>query len=98
MSVDIQWTDTDPDTGDKRFVSVERFAGVWRFYVRAKRREEWGSPAVVSRDMWETLLEAIQRRYQRREGVTDVDLDFVRKELAKLPPDERVAEARHWDE
>ena len=92
MSVDIQWTDTDPDTGDKRFVSVERFAGVWRIYVRAKRREEWGSPGVVSRDMWEVLLDALQRRYQRREGVTDVDLDFVRRELAKLPAEEGEAE------
>jgi len=91
MSVDIQWTDTDPMTGEKRFVSVERFAGVWTFHVRAKRREEWGSPAVVTRDMWETLLDAIERRYQRREGVTDVDLAYVRKELAKLPPDEPEA-------
>ena len=88
MSVDIQWTDTDPDTGDKRFVSVERFAGVWRFYVRAKRREEWGSPAVVTRDMWETLLDAIERRYPRREGVTDVDLAYVKRELALLPAEE----------
>ena len=87
MSVDIQWTDTDPETGDKRFVCAERFAGVWRLYVRAKRREEWGSPSVITRDMWETLLDAIERRYPRREGVTDADLAFVRKELAKLPPE-----------
>lgn len=88
MSVEIQWTDTDPDTGDKRFVRVERFAGVWTFHVRARRREDWQPPAVVTRDMWETLLDAVERRYQRREGVTDTDLAYVRRELAKLPPEE----------
>ena len=42
----------------------------------------------ITRDMWETLLEAIERRYHRREGVTDVDLKAVRKamEATKPPP------------
>jgi hypothetical protein len=87
MSVEVQWNDTDPATGEKRFVSVDRFAGVWRFRVRARRREDWRTPTVISRDMWETLLEALERRYRRREGVSDADLVYVRKELAKLPPD-----------
>ena len=87
MSVAVQWTDTDPATGEKRFVSAERFGKVWKLYVRARRREDW-RPAVATRDMLEVLQDAIRRRYQRREGVSDADLEWVRKALAALPPDE----------
>jgi hypothetical protein len=88
MSVEIQWNDTDPDTGEKRFVSVERFAGKWQFLVRLRRREPWESPKHVTRDMWETLLEALERRYTRREGVSEADLAAVRMKLANYrdPP------------
>lgn len=86
MSVEIQWTDADPDTGEKRFVSVSRFAGDWTFRVRFRRRENWADPPAVTRDMWETLLEALERRRPRREGVTDVDLETVRKVIAALKP------------
>jgi hypothetical protein len=88
MSVEIQWTDADPETGAKRFVSVERFAGKWEFHVRFKRRENWATPAVVTRDMWETLLDAVERRVPRREGVTLEDVKTLRRILAALkePP------------
>jgi hypothetical protein len=38
--------------------------------------------------MWETLLDALERRYRRREGVSDEDLRLVRAELAAFrdPP------------
>jgi hypothetical protein len=88
MSADVQWTDTDPDTGEKRFVCVEKFARQWRFKVRGRRRENWSPAARVTREMWETLLDALQRRYQRREGVTDADLAAVRAVIGELrePP------------
>jgi hypothetical protein len=88
MSVDVQWTDTDPDTGEKRFVSVERFARQWQFKVRSRRRANWTAPARVTRDMWETLLDALERRYRRREGVSEDDLKAVRKIIAgyREPP------------
>jgi hypothetical protein len=88
VSVEVQWTDADPLTGEKRFVSVERFAGKWTFRVRARRRENWRRPGRVTRAMWETLLEALERRYRRREGVTDADLAAVRAVLAGMPADE----------
>ena len=78
MSVEVQWTDEDPTTAEKRFVRVTRFAGVWEFRVRFRRRENWIALARVSRDMWETLLESLERRYFRREGVSDEDLKAVR--------------------
>lgn len=88
MSVAVQWTDTDPDTGEKRFVSVEKFARQWQFKVRSRRRENWTTPARVTRDMWETLLDALERRYRRREGVSDEDVRTVRRIIAEYrePP------------
>lgn len=85
--MNIEWTDTDPDTGDKRFVCAEKFARKWRFLVRFRRRTDWAAAPTVTRDMWETLLDALERRYRRREGVTDEDLAAVRKVLAGFKPE-----------
>ncbi len=82
--MDIEWTDTDPETGERRYVCAEKFARQWRFKVRYKRRTEWDRSVVPTRDMWETLLEAMERRYRRREGVSDEDLAAVRKVIAGL--------------
>lgn len=81
MSVEVQWTDTDPETGERRFVAAERFARKWRFKVRFKRRENWSWVENVSRDMWEILLESLERRYHRREGVDESDLKQIRQIL-----------------
>jgi hypothetical protein len=83
----IEWNDTDPATGEKRYVRVEKFAREWRFQVRFRRRTEWDRTVVPTRDMWETLLDALERRYRRREGVSDEDLAAVRKVIAGLPAD-----------
>lgn len=86
MSRDVQWTDSDPETGERRFVSVEMFARKWEFKTRAKRRENWRRLNPVPRDMWETLLEALERRYHRREGVSDEDLIEIRRILSTYKP------------
>lgn len=85
--MNIDWTDIDPATGEKRFVCAEKFAREWRFLIRFKRRTNWEAAPVVTRDMWETLLDALERRYRRREGVSDEDLARVRKAIAGLRPD-----------
>jgi hypothetical protein len=78
----IEWTDTDPSTGERRFVCAEKFARRWRFKVRFKRRTDWDPTMTPTRDTWETLLDALERRYRRREGVSDEDIESVRKVLA----------------
>ena len=98
MSVEIQWDDLDPESGAKRFVAVERFAGRWTFKVRFRRRENWQKVPFPTRAMWEELLDAIQRRLPRREGVTEVDLVYVRSQLARVkapvaPVDDSVSPA-----
>jgi hypothetical protein len=82
MAVDIQWTDEDPETGEKRFVCAEKFARGWRFKTRFRRREDWAQDVVPSKAMLDELLDAVQRRYQRREGIDDRDLAVVRKMVA----------------
>ncbi|MGL6095751.1 MAG: hypothetical protein ACRC7O_08155 [Fimbriiglobus sp.] len=93
MSVDVQWTDDDPETGAKRFVQAERFAGKWTLKVRSRRRENWVRPPRATRDMWEALLVKLERRYQRNEGVTEVDLKFVREAIKAAPPSPSAAPA-----
>ena len=79
--MEIEWTDTDPETGERRYVCAEKFARQWRFKARFRRRTEWDRSVAVTREMWETLLDAMERRYRRREGVSDEDLQLVRKEF-----------------
>jgi hypothetical protein len=92
--MEIEWTDTDPATGGRRYVCAVKFARKWSFKVRLHRRAPWEKDAPVTRDMWETLLEAMERRYRRREGVTDEDLAAVRKALAGFKD---VSPQRHED-
>ena len=80
----IEWTDTDPATGEKRYVCAEKFARQWRFKVRFKRRTNWERIEVETRDMWETLLDALERRYRRREGVSEEDLADVKRVLKEM--------------
>src|SRR5262245_13702649 len=83
--MEIEWTDTDPKNGEKRFVRARKFAREWSFQVRFKRRTNWEA-AAATREMWETLLDALERRYRRREGVSDDDLARVRKVLVASRP------------
>lgn len=82
----IEWTDKDPETGAKRSVRAEKFARKWTFSVRFRRHTAWEPAPQVSRDMWETLLDALERRLPRREGVTDEDVKQVRAALAAWKP------------
>ncbi len=81
--MEIKWDDTDPNTGKRRFVRAEHFAGRWTFACRRERRGIWEKWANPSRQMWEKLLEALERRVQRSEGVEESDVAAVRKVLAE---------------
>jgi hypothetical protein len=89
--MDIKWTDRDPQTGERRFIRAERFAGFWKFQYRSTRRGVWTRLHPPTIAMWEEVLDALERRVPRREGVTEEDVNQVRKILAEL-------RARHGDE
>jgi hypothetical protein len=80
--VHIEWTDKDPESGAKRTVRAERFARKWTFRVQFGRYTNWRPVPRPSADMLETLLDALERRLPRREGVTDDDVKQVRAALA----------------
>ena len=83
--MEIKWTDTDPDTGERRFLCAERFAREWSFKWKLQRRGEWTRGLEPTREMWEHVLDALQRRYRRREGVTDEDVEQVERIIKNLP-------------
>lgn len=82
--MEIQWTEPDPETGGKLFYKAQRFGGFWKFRVRTHQRGD-SKRVSATRDMWEVVLENLERRYRRREGVDDADLAQVREILARMP-------------
>jgi hypothetical protein len=92
--MEIKWTDTDPETGQKRFLCAERFAGRWSFRFKFQRRGEWTRGLRPTRAIWEVVLDGLERRYRRREGVSDEDVLQVKRILAEFrePPDARAGE------
>ncbi len=90
--MEIKWTDHDPLSGEKRYLRAVRFAGFWKFQYRSTRRGIWTRLHPPSLDMWEIVLDALQRRYRRREGVSDEDIQQVARIIhelrARLEPEE----------
>ena len=82
--MDIKWTDADPETGEKRYLKAERFAGFWKFHYRSERRGIWTRLHPPTIEMWEVVLDALERRYRRREGVSEEDVNQVKNILKDL--------------
>jgi hypothetical protein len=82
--MDIKWNDRDPDSGERRFIRAERFGGFWKFHYRRARRGIWTRLHPPTIEMWEEVLDALERRLPRREGVTEVDVKQVRQIIAGL--------------
>ena len=81
MTIEIKWHDKDPETGERRFLTAEKFAGVWEFKYRYRRYETWHKGLEPTREMWEFVLDSLKRRYRRREGVSDEDVVQVERLL-----------------
>jgi hypothetical protein len=79
MPIEIKWSDTDPDTGERRYLCADKFAGQWRFKSKLQRRGEWTRGLEPTLEMWEHVLDSLHRRYRRREGVSDQDVEQVTK-------------------
>jgi hypothetical protein len=89
--VQIKWTDLDSETGERRFLCADRFAGEWRFRWKLERRGPWNDDLEPTRLMWETVLDNLRRRYRRREGVSDEDIEQVERILKRLPAEDAEA-------
>ena len=77
MTIEIKWTDEDPESGQRRFLSAIKFAGQWAFKWKLQRRGDWTRGLQPTRAIWEHILDSLQRRYQRREGVDETDVRHV---------------------
>lgn len=89
--IEIKWDDIDPRTGGRRFLRAVRFARAWEFSYRLRRRDVRWRTLTPTREMWEHVHESLQKRYRRREGVSDEDVKEVARVLANWktpPPDE----------
>jgi hypothetical protein len=84
MTIEIKWTDTDPETGQRRYLAAEQFARTWRFRWKLQRRGEWTRGLEPTLAMWEHVLDSLKRRYRRREGVSDEDVDRVERIVKEL--------------
>ncbi len=82
--MDMRWDDIDPETEKRRYICAERFAGVWSFKWKLQRRGDWTKGLVPTREMWESVLDTLERRYRRREGVEQADLHQVKMILKDL--------------
>ena len=85
MPIEIKWTDEDPETGERRYLCAEKFGGRWSFKWKPQRRGEWNKGLEPTRAMWEHVLDSLRRRYRRREGVDDEDVEQVERILRDLP-------------
>src|SRR5262249_54558238 len=85
MSIEIKWTDTAPATGERRWLRAEKFSREWHFSYRKQRRDvRWRKGLEPTLEMWEYVLDSLKRRYRRREGVSDEDVEQVERVLAGL--------------
>lgn len=82
--MDIKWTDQDPKSGERRFLCAERFGGKWTFWYKYQRRGEWTHRLRPTIETWELILDALERRYRRREGVSDDDVKQVQDIIRRL--------------
>jgi hypothetical protein len=81
MPIEIKWDDTDPESGGRRFLRAAKFAAEWHFSYRLRRRDVRWLRLKPTRAMWEHVLDSLKRRYRRREGVSDADVEQVERLL-----------------
>lgn len=83
--MEFRWHDIDPETGKKRFLSGERFAGQWSFKFKFQKRGDWTKGLIPTLEIWEHILDGLKRRYQRSDGVDENDVGQVEKIIKNLP-------------
>ncbi|MEI9998632.1 MAG: hypothetical protein WDO13_05425 [Verrucomicrobiota bacterium] len=81
MRRDINWIHKRDD-GSRYDVRVTWFSGAYKFQFRERDAERWDYDRKPSAEDWATFLDAIERRYQRRQA-THKELEEARRLVAK---------------
>jgi hypothetical protein len=85
---EISWKTKSPE-GDRREVYVNLVGHDWRFFVREKRYDEWQPLPVPLLEDWLELLDAVQRRVNRRLLQPD-DEARVRRKIREAHPEAEI--------
>jgi hypothetical protein len=85
MRRDINWK-TKREDGSVYYVRVTWFSGRFKLQFAEGKHGKWEYDRVPSREDLETFVNAIERRYQRREA-TLKELEEAQKMLADTPPE-----------
>lgn len=96
--MEIQWTDLHPDTGEKVYLEARHFAKEWNFFIRYKRRSEWEAVRYPTLAMWEHVLDALKRKYPRRDGAEIHDIEALERHLKKIRPGLEAWEEKRLEE
>ena len=91
MRRDINWT-TRRDDGSRYDVRVTWFSGTFKLQFKEKGALRWDYDRKPTREDWETFLDAIERRYQRKQA-TWKELEEARRMVGEALPEEKTPES-----
>ncbi len=84
MRRDINWI-TKRDDGSRYEVRVTWFSGRFKFQFKERGESRWDYDRKPTREDLETFLDAIERRYTRRQA-TFKELEEAQRMMAEAPP------------
>ena len=84
MRRDINWT-TKRDDGSRYDVRITWFSAAFKFQFKERGETRWDYDRKPSREDLETFLDAIERRYTRKQA-TYKELEEARRMMAAAPP------------
>lgn len=77
------------DTGERVQVYAQRVGGEWRFHARQRRYDGWQDIPEPPLEDWLELLDAIQRRIQRRLARPEEE-GRIRRRIRELFPEAEI--------
>jgi hypothetical protein len=89
MRRDINWT-TKRDDGSRYEVRVTWFSGTFKLQFKERGAERWDYDRKPERIDWETFLDAIDRRYHRKQATLKEFEEAQRMVAAALRPEEKA--------
>jgi len=84
MSLEIKWTDTDPERDSDASCAPSASRAHGASAGNCSGAGEWTRGLEPTLAMWEHVLDSLKRRYRRREGVSDEDVDQVERIVKDL--------------
>jgi len=86
MRRDINWT-TKRDDGSRYEVRITWFSGKFKFQFKERGALSWDYERKPSREDLQTFLDAIDRRYHRKQA-TLKEFEEAQRMMAAAPPEE----------